>query len=922
MYAAIRPIQTCIPLFNADKICLLQVPSSRLITSYPIPPQSVFTCSPCSTRWRVPKSRDASRYTYISTRGPKPSVTLFKDVLGATGDTTSTTVTEKVDHTSRIVHLSTTSAPITNGPPKIEDGASSDLIAIFEDGTVTSLDGETLRKKWATSPEILRQDLPAVSKESHLQVELAQSALAGDIVTGFFGGKQEAFAAFLRTSHGEVPAQDMLVLVTKVAGKEVPTRYLHVLGIVSAESQTGGRLIQIHTSPIPTSSAASRGPGSLRLDVNSGSLIELLEDALVTYDLTTSIVRTESTLQVPEITSFLRLSKSSVLAATSKSLDVYNPIFQSLQASIPIDLDLQMSAINKEPMSSSLSLVAYFARLEIAVAVHGISLVAVQLEAPRTRGKKRRAEGLLIDAIGRGIPQHRDDSKKLRTDIESARFSTSFSSNLPGSVSGSYWSQFRAEADRADELLGADDLPGLEEFLAPKFGLETKPAEAVSGEKREMNTVDKAPKLPQWTWPVTPADYPLTDRRWVLFTISRVFTWRSTVETDTDESRLLCKLPESNLLTLLIDAGHLTVSNFKSAFKEEVRGIDDIDYSLGEAIPQVLVDVDLTFSLLLSYLSHTKLGAVELLAAIRLIMRSLELIQDPTKIAPKLLTFEPQHSELVDPDESAFQADQSAIGHELERAEQELEAIEHFHLGEGSMARGSGLSVAFGKLGSCPRLSTIRVLRRSYKPEEILSLIYVLRMELVRDGWTARYLDTTRLDEDEELEAPPDGSISLIADLLCRCIDAVGPGGWLINDAIVAAGAGDHMDSADFLASLKLEVSAALEGVQEAVFMRGIISEFVRYGKSVQKAEGESGQKHRRGDGTALVLHGQHDKAAASSPGWTESSTMLPLGLKAKARISAEKVISGGEIARRRRREVGHLVSQKVGAYSLERISI
>lgn len=805
-------------------------------------------------------------------------------MLGASGDTTSTTVSGKVDHASKIVHLSTT---------------ANDLLAVYEDGTVASLDGETLRKKWETSPQILRQDLTTSSQDHPLQVELAQSALAGDIVTGFFGGKQEAFAAFLRTSHGELSAQDMLVLVTKVAGKQSTTRHLHILGIFSAESQTGGRLVQIHTSPIPTASPVSAAPGRLRLDISSGSLVELQEDALVTYDLTTSMVRTESTLRVPGIQSFLRLSKTSVLAATSESLDVYNPVFQSLQASIPIELDSQAS----DPRPSAFSLVAYFARLEIAVAVYGLCLVAVQLEAPRTRGKKRRAEGLLIDAIGRGIPQHRDGSKKLRAEVaESGSVSGSFSSNLPGSVSGEYWSQFNTEKERAEELLGSWDLPGFEALLAGKFGLVAKPAEDAS-------------TLPEWVWPASSSDYPPTDRRWVLFTISRVFAWQTAVEPDTDETRLRCQLPESNLLSLLVDAGHLTVSNLKSAFKDEVRDVDEVDYILGEEIPRVLVEVDLTFSLLLSYLSYTKLGAVELLAAIRLIMRSLELIQDPTKIAPKLLTFESQQSDAADPD-------QSAIGHELERAEQELEAIEHFHLGEGALARGSGLSVAFGKLGSCPRLSTIRVLRRSYKPEEILSLIYVLRMELVRDGWTARYLDTTRLDEDEELEAPPDGSIRLIADLLCRCIDAVGPGGWLINDAIVAAGAGDHMDSADFLASLKLEVSAALEGVQEAVFMRGIISEFVRYGNSVQKAEGESGPKPRRGDqATALVLHGQHDKAAAAAGG-AELSAMLPLGLKAKARISTEKVVSGGEVARRRRREVGHLVSQKVGAYSLERISI
>lgn len=868
----------------------------------------MFTCPPSSTRWRVAKSRDAARYTYISTRDPKSEIILFKDVLGASGDTTSTTISAKVDHAPKIVHLSTVSPPGTD-----EDVTKSDLIAVAEDGSVMCFQGEDLRMRWETSPEILRQDLAAVPKGSRFQVELVQAAPASDIVAGFFGRNQDAFAAFLPTGQEDASNQDMLVLITKTTGKGATTRHVHILGMPSSDATGSGRLVQIHTSPIPTSNSTSNRPGNLRLDVTTGSLMELEKDVLVTYDLTTTMVKIGSTLNVPGVESFIRLSKTSVLASSSDTLDVYNPVFQSLQASAPIGLEAS------EVSKSSLTLVAYFARLEIAVAIYGASLVAVQLEAPRTRGKKRRSEGLLIDSIGRGIPQHRDN-KKLRTE-EIGSPATSFSSNLPGSVSGGYWSEFIADVQRADALLGANDLAAFEELVAQKFAIETKPAETTNGKPDSDSNQEQSSKLPEWILPATRSEYPYADRRWVLFAITRVFAWQDAPESGEEETRLTCKFPQSNLLTMLIDAGHLTLSNLKSAFKDEIRGIDDIDNILGGDLPRVLVQVDPVFELLLSYLSSTKLGAVELLTAIRLIMRSLELVQDPTKIAPKLLAFESQASDAVDADDSAL-ADQSIIGHELDRLNQELEAAEYFHLGDQSLIRGRGLSVAFGKLSSCPRVSTIRVLRRSYKPEEILSLIYVLRMELVKDGWTTRYLDTTQLDKDDELEAPPDGSISLIADLLCRCIDAVGPGGWLINDAIVAAGAGDHMDSADFLASLKLEISAALEGVQEAVFLRGIISEAVRYGSSVQKAEAEAGQKHKkRGDGApqALVLRGATPNQEVGKVG---EAAMLPLGMKANDRVSAEKVVSGGEIARRRKREVGHLVSQKVGAYSLERISI
>lgn len=892
--------------------------SQRLITSYPIPPQSSFTCPPSSTRWRVAKSRDAVRYTYVSTRDPKPQVTLFKDVLGASGDTTSTTVTEKVDHAPKLVHLSTTS-PTETGTD--DNATTSDLIAVAEDGSVMCFGGENLRKRWETSPEILRQDLTGVPKGSHLQVELAQAAAASEVITGFFGGNKDAFAAFLPADQEGVSAQDMLVLITKTAAKGTESRHLHILGMPSSESRGNARLIQIHTSPIPTTASTAICPGSLRLDVNTGSLMELEEDVIVTYDLTTTIVKVESTLQVPGVESFVRLSKTSVLAARAETLDVYNPVFQSLQASAAISLE------TSTPSTSPFSLVAYFARLEIAVAVSGTSLVAVQLEAPRTRGKKRRSEGLLIDSIGRGIPQYKDN-KRLRTGGEGDSPATSFSSNLPGSVSGGYWSEFTADVQTANELLAADDLSGFESLMAQKFAIETRPG-ATNGTKDDSNSDQEQSKLPEWILPATRSEYPYADRRWVLFAITRVFTWQNVPESGEEQTRLACKLPQSNLLTMLIDAGHLTLSNLKSAFKDELRGIDDIDNILGSELPQVLVQVDPVFELLLSYLSSTKLGAVELLTSIRLIMRSLELVQDPTKIAPKLLAFESQGSEAVDPDESALLADQNVVVHELDRLNQELETAEYFHLGDQSLIRGRSLSVALGKLSSCPRIPTIRVLRRSYKPEEILSLIYVLRMELVKDGWTTRYLDTTQLDKDDELDAPPDGSISLIADLLCRCVDAVGPGGWLINDAIVAAGAGDHMDSADFLASLKLEISAALEGVQEAVFLRGILSEALRYGNSVQKAEAEAGQKARRGGeggATALVIRSAtpsgHDVASGSCSSSKAGEAMLPLGMKAKERISAEKIISGGEVARRKKREIGHLVSQKVGAYSLERINV
>jgi hypothetical protein len=268
---------------------------------------------------------------------------------------------------------------------------------------------------------------------------------------------------------------------------------------------------------------------------------------------------------------------------------------------------------------------------------------------------------------------------------------------------------------------------------------------------------------------------------------------------------------------------------------------------------------------------------------------------------------------------------------------EDLEVTE-YHLLDDSSTRARGLTVAFGLLGSCSSVATIQAIRRLFRPEETLSLIHVLRVELVKGGWTARYLDGFQVDgEEDEQEAPPDDSIRLIADLLCRCIDSVGPGGWMINDKLLAR-TGDHHDSADFLAGLKLEVSAALEGIQEAIYLRGLLTETVKYGNSVQKAVAEAtpnkaalskGTSHKGASSKDTLSNATpHRRAAKGNKAIRKlhvpdgENQMLPLGLGTKHGVSSTKVVAGGEIVTRSKREIGHLVSQRVGAYSLERIVV
>ncbi|KAB5559541.1 hypothetical protein GE09DRAFT_962137 [Coniochaeta sp. 2T2.1] len=874
---------------DGDAANLYDVPASRLITSYPIPPQYFFTCAPCSIRWKA-NNDEIVRYTYATTEETQTSkrrVTLFKDVVEKAGVTTSTSSFVALKADSEVVYLTTTpistptsaSAAIAAAPEQ----PTFDLLAVIEDGSIICFDRETLAEKWRVSSSAYLLGPSSTAKQDCI-VESAQTVPATEVIEGFFQGKSDLLASLFNQKVAKDSFDpDVLVLITSSHGqRELIVLAIHDSPAPQSLGSSQGRIFQVSTAILPTPSEAAAGPVSYQVHVASGSIQELRGNNVYTYRVEDGAPRLSYTLPVPNASSFLRLSDTSVLTATPSSLSIYNPGYRSVQASTPLDLSSDAApAAKTDDSSAPYQLITYFPRLEVALGICGSSLFAAQLEAPKSRKRKRRTEGLLIDSIGRGLSHATDEHKWAVPD----QTPDIFASYVPGSLSETYWRNWTEDTAKADEFLKAKDIPAFEELITSKLGVNistTKPANGVPEPEADAMDVDDT---------AAPAEASSqVDRRWVLFAITRLFALENT--DGLSKPKLSCQLPGSLVADYLISAGYLSVSNVKSAFSAEAREIHEVDAVLAEQIPELIASLDPTLELLVEYLSSTKPGAIELLASIRLIMRSLDLVQDPTKLSQKLIGFgEPTEA----PTDST--ADDEALG----KLEADLEVTE-YHLLDDSSTRARGLTVAFDLLGSCSPVSTVQAIRRLFRPEETLSLIHVLRVELVKGGWTARYLDTSLPGEGEaeQEEPPPDGSIRLIADLLCRCIDSVGSGGWMINDALLAR-TGDHLDSADFLAGLKLEVSAALEGIQEAVYLRGLLTETVKYAGT-----------------PATLLRRKPQTFAADS----QETRMLPLGLGSKQRVSATKVIGGGEIVTRSKREIGHLVSQRVGAYSLERIVV
>ncbi len=342
----------------------------------------------------------------------------------------------------------------------------------------------------------------------------------------------------------------------------------------------------------------------------------------------------------------------------------------------------------------------------------------------------------------------------------------------------------------------------------------------------------------------------------------------------------------------LTSNGYMTVANIETA----LRSVEEVDISIpaGQLVNS-LVEIDPDMDLLYAVVAKNHLGAAELLHAIRRLMASLGLLGDNPGTKQGLLT----NGDDIDIEEQ--------VARLQAEAEEDLELAE-YQLGPGSGTRGAALSLGLSKLYTCPSDDITLALQTIFTSQDIVCLIYLLRFELARGGWTTRYTDVNGDDIVDEENSIQDNAIILIASLLNNCIDAIGTVGWLSGEARLVDG--DLFEAEELIASLKLEVSAALEGIEEAVYLKGVISELVKYADSYQKNLPQQNTKDSKKANEAPLILTSDD----------EENKALPIGLKAEKQIPLLKIGAGGAIHKRTARDIGFLKSQKVGKYSRERI--
>jgi hypothetical protein len=878
-------------------------------TSFEILPTERFTTAPYSIRYQVPDSKVRQQYTYYATKNvdedDDTTLTMCTNSVDWSGKTSFDRRQRRLAHKSPITHLFTAHEMPTDG------SLAADLFAVCEDGQIMCIDGRSLDERWTISAfSLIRELLPRSAKG--FEVEAAFNDSAAEVMTSFFENRQDAVASFGRPIDPVSFNPDAIILVAK--SLDDASRHFIVLGALCGPEldPAGQSLVQMHIAPLP-SHGGKYIKSSLRLSVRTAKLREIAGEFIHKYDLryaAPKLVRPMKTTE--DIISFVPMSEHTMVTATQSHLTVTNSTYHATQAqtkSMPADQEAMIkNGTGNSDGRLDLVLVTYLYKLDLVVAMGNSNLYAIQVNRRTPYGM----DGMIIDSIGSGII-----ASKEFPEICNVKADFPFATSVhPSNVSEPYAVSATDESDRLDDLLKEGNLREFEKKLAAKFKI-----------KIEEDTAE-GDDLPDWKWPCAPVSvdtftpaatetsdtalatqdgpgspngqqqpadaaentwllqrasrrlYPEVDNRWVTYAISRVF---ELVDGENGRPKLELYLADSNVLTYLVVAGHLNLGNMKAAFQVEYIQAPDVPKGeLAEQLIQSLIEVDPTRALLLSYLTATTVGEVELLVIIRTIMRNL--VEQPRLPFPRQ-------------DESV--ADEEHLSLEIDLLERELEKAE-YKLVDESDIHARLLTAACERLAGSSPQTMVKAMRHTLTPIEILSLIHLLRIQLVGSAWTSKYSDTTGLDKEDTTQRMPDGAIALIAELLSRCIDAVGNNGWLTSGTT-----DDLFLGGRFITALKLEVSAAVDGLNDAIALNGILGEAVSFGEAFAVAESVAAAKKDKPQSLEVA-----------------ESVELPLGLAQSQAVSHFKVVSGGEVLSRSAREKGHLISQRIEDYSLERIVI
>jgi hypothetical protein len=783
------------------------------------------------------------------------------------------------------------------------------MLAIFDNGEVVCLSADLQLVRWVAN---LRSLAPA--RKEVLEIEHASLSTARAVSRGLLRNRQDV-TAILNPSLDD--ASDLLDLT-------------HVLCIVSGRA--GNRrtlgLFQLHArspdlpsnhlpppkhlltwdlppSPLMTSSESKRCIYSLH--TTSGALHCLTEAGLLSYDFAGTVPKLVSELSTSAISadSFLRLSQDLLFTASSRVCRILDSKYNSIQATLPLEsVAIRESKKRKltksesvDDPSSAPALISYYADLGQAVGIWKNEVVGFQLEGSITR-KRARTEGTrLVDSLGKGInsrvlsnEQETKDRRKLQDMIV----------KLDKYVS-------RGKIAKFEELLASSLGVALEGGAVQTDGstfpdLENGDNDAVmaNGHPIQGDTLEIQPR--KWRLDKVALDpQSVLHRDYASYAISRIFRWVNSPSLEGPRGCLKIDFFPPNVFQWLLYSGYVTKESIRRALLDRSPDESDVTAPLRDGdITRAIVDFDPGLHILSATLNQSHFLPIgEVVQAIKLLMEGLD--DQPEAEA------QPSNMLLTNGLESSPDTMDVDVASELEAASHEMDRLLAM-FDNGILIRSNTLRPALVRLHTFPPSVISSTLRTMLRRHELESLVRLLHHEFRNGGW-ASHNDSAESESSQiasSSEEADDSAVAIIASLLSCTIDAIGPATWITG----IGGQVEDDPTEDLILDLSQATSTAITGFWEARYIRGLLTELLRYASKIPKSQKPS-SKDLKDQGKPFAVDLNPDELP-----------MLPMGSKPDLGVEKTKAGKSGKKKERSAREIGMLISQRVPKYSFERIVI
>ncbi|KAF2111455.1 hypothetical protein BDV96DRAFT_623572 [Lophiotrema nucula] len=915
---------------DGEGILVYSLQNPQLVTSYALPPQTSFTTPPCSLYRKGNSSRPTRRFTYASvfdssSRNKSEIVCFLEETRKDTPADTAKSSYQFDNQHGTLVLIDA----IPLGNSNLTTDASHDVLVVFQDGHTACLSADLQDVRWEALLETTSKKKS--QSGSGTKVEYAALSSANNVVRGFLRNREDIASLLGPTSNVDSNLLDLtqILCMAAIHSNSTISLSLHHIqprstDLVSSRLTPLKRLVGWVLPSSTVATTAASATRSYSLHTSSGVLHLLVDGGLVSYDFTGLLPRVTSEVKPTgaRIESFLRISPDLLFATSAHAGSLFDVKYNSIQAHTVLTPSLNEQSPSRKRKHAELgvgtvadtspTLIAFFSETGLAVAVRNNEVVGFQLWSTLARKKQRAHGALLIDSIGRGIPQKQRTSNKSSTDADwqvkvrrldeyaskgnIAEFEEEFARFLGIKLAASEKGR-EEQATRAEGTRNSEKGPLLTNGVHEKL-----PAINGSPDEEESSATPDAP-LRKWELPKSLADEARhLHRRKAMYALSKIFSWHEaeSVSKDSQQPALKVDFFPPNVLEWLLRAGYLTKESIRHSVQFNfAHNMTTLPTLTDGDIVKALVHFDTDLHILSAVLNNSQFLPIgEVVQAIKSLMESLD-DHAKSEDGPKLLTNGVESSE--DEMDIDFVSELEAASHDIDRA---LSMLDH-----GILTRSHTLRPALIRLHTFSARVVTSTLRSMLPRHDLESLIRVLLFELRNGGWTTPYdsAESENPAAEPSAEAPDDHAVSIIASLLSCTLDAIGTGAWL---ASVGASASEDTPE-DIMNELHEETTLALNGFWEARFMRGLLSEFLRYAANLQKTQKPT-NRSLQNQGKPFGLEMIPD----------DELPMLPLGGKVDLGIEKTKPGKGGKREERSAREIGMLISKRVPKYSFERIVI